>query len=190
MHHHHLQPPTDVYHAPKPLIPSSSSTILGNGLGQPLTPGLYTPTEIGSGVGMNGSSFTTDASKSTPNPNSTSNSSSSAEQPQTQQTDSQSKSPVTPVTTTSAAAAAAVSNESSRTLCVRHQSMADQGINGKLQQVSHCVVTTHVRMYASNKLNVLFFAASASRSFGPRSCWLRPRSRLRSSSPSDRKSVV
>jgi hypothetical protein len=32
-------------------------------------------------------------------------------------------------------------SENSRTLCVRHQSMADQGINGKLQQVSHTIFT-------------------------------------------------
>jgi hypothetical protein len=157
LHHHHLQPLTDVYHAPKPLIPSSSSSsmILGHGLDSehPLTPGLFTPTEGDLGSGMDDSGL----SKSTIHPvefqsksksNSDSNSSGGPGHTlQPQQTDRQSKPPTAPLIATSAntiastsAAAAAVGNESSRTLCVRHQSMADQGVNGKLQQVSLPVV--------------------------------------------------
>lgn len=30
-------------------------------------------------------------------------------------------------------------SQSGRTLCVRHQIMADQGVNGKLQKVGHCI---------------------------------------------------
>jgi len=149
LHHHHLQPPTDVYHAPKPLIPSSSSSsmILGHGIDhqeQQLTPRLSTPTEGDLGKGMNdiGSSrsSTHDAeSKSKSNP--TSNPlGDPGQSSQPQQPDALLRSIVatTATATTSSsvsAAAAAVGNENSRTLCVRHQSMADQGINGKLQQV-------------------------------------------------------
>ena len=149
LHHHHLPPPTDVYHAPKPLIPSSSSSsmILGHGIDhqeQQLTPRLSTPTEGDLGKGMNdiGSSESSIhdvelKSKS----NTTSNSRGDSGQTlQPQQPDALLRSIVatTATATTSSsvsAAAAAVGNESSRTLCVRHQSMADQGINGKLQQV-------------------------------------------------------
>ena len=150
LHHHHLQPPTDVYHAPKPLIPSSSSSsmILGHGIDhqeQQLTPGLSTPTEGDLGKGMNdiGSSESSIhdvelKSKS----NTTSNSRGDSGQTSQPQSDGLLKPVVatpTPATATTSssvsAAAAAVGNESSRTLCVRHQSMADQGINGKLQQV-------------------------------------------------------
>jgi hypothetical protein len=155
LHHHHLQPLTDVYHAPKPLIPSSSSSsmILGHGLDRehPLTPVLSTATEddLGSGMVDSGLSKPTILSvelqsKSKSNSNSDLNLSGGLNHTlQPQQTDGQSKPPTAPLIATSAnatastsAAAAAVGNESSRTLCVRHQSMADQGVNGKLQQVS------------------------------------------------------
>jgi hypothetical protein len=121
LHHHHLQPPSFPNHAPKPLIPSST----------PLTPEGSTPTSSFL-TGMNipiendGSILTSSGGNSTQDLfNGVVGGGGQ---------DLGKLSGATTATTT--ATLPSLVDESRRTLCVRHQSMADQGINGKLQQVS------------------------------------------------------